>query len=102
MKVLSLGTLCLTVVLSACSQLPRSSTDKAAVAAATSVGLDGIACVGPLQPAPPGLTAVQDTALLQQALGATGLAKFVLARCSRCSNRSDCTGFGMAAKVILN
>lgn len=75
MKVLSLGTLCLTVVLSACSQLPRSSTDKAAVAAATSVGIDGIACVGPLQPPPPGLTPVQDAALLQQALGKSGAGK---------------------------
>ncbi len=75
MKVLSLYTLCFTVLLSACSQLPRSSTDKAAVAAATSVGIDGIACVGPLPKALAGLTPVQDTALLQQALGATGAGK---------------------------
>lgn len=75
MKVLSLYTICFTLLLSACSQLPHLSTDKAAVAAVATVGIDGIACVGSLLPPPPGLTPVQDAALLQQALGATGAGK---------------------------
>lgn len=75
MKVLSLYTLCFTVVLSACSQLPRLSTEKAAVAATTSVGIDGIACVGNWLPVPAGLRPVQDDALLQQALGKSGAGK---------------------------
>ncbi len=75
MKVQSLCTLCFIVILSACSQLPQLPKDSAAVAGAATVGIDGIACVGSLQQPPPGLTPVQDAALLQQALGATGAGK---------------------------
>ncbi len=75
MKVQSLCTCCFSILLAACSQLPQLPKDSAAVAVAATVGIDGIACVGPLQPPPPGLTPVADAALLQQALGKSGAGK---------------------------
>ncbi len=40
--------------------------------AGEAAGIDGVACVGQIDSLPPGMTAILDDALLQQALGASG------------------------------